>query len=110
MSQRNLTRVEFRREGGFAGIPLTAELDAGSLPPDEAAALRELLDSADFFSLPAVIVPPRAGADQFQYVITVEADGQRHTVRTTDPAPPALHKLLDFLMRITKGRRAKDKD
>jgi hypothetical protein len=97
-------RVEFRREGGFAGIPLGAVFDAESLSAEDAGTLRELMEAADFFNLPATTTPAR-GADRFQYVVTVEADGKRHTVRTTDAAAPEpLRTLLDFLIKLVRKR------
>ncbi|SRR6266849_2829934 len=102
-------RVEFRREGGFTGIPLTFELETESLAPEEAAALRELVEAADFFDLPAVISPPGLGADRFQYVLTLEENGKRHAVRTSEPVPAALRNLIDFLVKFAKERRAQGK-
>jgi len=34
-------RVKFERSGGFANIPLTADLDSAEMEPDRAAELRE---------------------------------------------------------------------
>lgn len=101
-------RVEFRREGGFAGIPLGAEFDTESLSAEDAGALRELVGRADFFNLPAAS-PPARGADRFQYVVTVEAGGKRYTVRTTDAAAPEpLRTLLDFLLKLVRKRGKRD--
>ena len=113
-------RIHFARSGGVGGLRLTAELDTDQgyaiygaarlkrpLTPDEARRVREILDSADFFGLPAAMLPSRQGADRFQYVVTVESAGKRHSVRTTDKAAPkALRPLLEYLTKISLGRAA----
>ena|SRR5215475_2814819 len=113
-------RIHFERSGGVGGFRLTAELDIDqgsaiygaaqlkrSLSPDEIRRLREILDAADFFGLPAAAPPSRLGGDRFQYVVTVESAGRRHSVRTTDKAAPkALRPLLEYLTKISMGRAA----
>jgi hypothetical protein len=113
-------RIHFERSGGVGGFRLTADLDTDQgyaiygaarlkrpLSPDEVRRLREILDSADFFSLPAAVLPSRQGGDRFQYVVTVESAGKRHSVRTTrEAAPKALRDLLEFLTKISMGRAA----
>ena len=94
-------KVRFERSGGFAGMTLAREVDAASLPPDEARRLRELVEGADFFALPPAGAPGR-GADRFQYVVEVEQGGRRHAVRTGDDAPQALQPLLDYLTRLAR--------
>jgi hypothetical protein len=91
-------RIEFERSGGFAGLrrlPVTISDD--SLSADESAAWRRLIESADFFHQPEN--PPRGpGADQFQFRVTVEMDGRRHTVRVSEGSiPPALQPLIERL-------------
>ena len=99
-------RVEFRREGGFTGIPLTLDFETDSLSPEDAAIFQKAVETAGFFDLPAVISSPRLGADRFQYVLTVEENGKRHTVKTAEPTSVALRDLLDFLVKFAKERRA----
>jgi hypothetical protein len=92
-----VVKVQFERSGGFAAIKRAITVDSQSLPPSEARELRDRVDRADFFNLPAEIIGPK-GADQFLYTLTVETEGQRHTVRTTDAAAPArLKPLIDWL-------------
>jgi hypothetical protein len=91
-------RIEFERSGGYAGLrrpPVTISDD--SLSADEAAAWRRLVESSDFFGQPEN--PPRGpGADQFQYRVTVEMGGRRHTVRVSEGSiPPALQPLIERL-------------
>jgi hypothetical protein len=113
-------RIHFERSGGVGGFRLTAELDTDqgsvtygaaqlkrSLSSDEGRRLREILDAVDLFDLPAAAPPSRRGADRFQYVVTVESAGKRHSVRTTDrAAPTALRPLLEYLIKISMGRAA----
>ena len=94
-------KVRFERSGGFAGMTLTREVDAAKLPPDEARRLRELVDGAGFFTLPAS-GPPARGPDRFQYVVEVEQGGRRHSVRAGDDAPEALQPLLEYLTRLAR--------
>jgi hypothetical protein len=69
--------------------------------------LEEILDAADFFGLPAALLPSRPDADRFQNVVTVESTDRRHSVRTTDKAAPkALRALLEYLTRVSMGRAA----
>lgn len=88
-------RVSYRREGGFAGIPVEAVLDTRTLEQDEAAALVRLVDEAD---LPTMVGPTEnVGPDAFLYVLTVDDARGTRTVSTTDPVPPHLQPLLDFI-------------
>jgi hypothetical protein len=58
---------------------------------------------AGFFGLPDSADPGPA-RDALAYHLTVEADGRRHSVRTTEAsAPPHLRPLLDELRQA--GRR-----
>jgi hypothetical protein len=112
-------RVQFERSGGFGGIRLTAELDTDqlhvtygatrvqrALSPEEARHLERLVESSDFFALPARMPSAARGADRFQYVMAVESAGKRHTVQTADEtAPAALKALIASLGNISMGRR-----
>ncbi|HEY7709558.1 MAG TPA: protealysin inhibitor emfourin [Candidatus Entotheonella sp.] len=103
-------RIYFERSGGFAGNlrPWTAEVDTEqhnlvygakrlkrTLSPEEVRDLLELVESAGFFALPSTTTPSRRGTNQFQYVVTIETQDKRHTVRTTEGAvSAALHPCL----------------
>jgi hypothetical protein len=95
-------RVQFKTEGGLAyfpgrSTPLTIDSDA--LSAEDARALRQLVESVDFFALPASLgTQSRGAADMRQYTITVEDAGRHHTVRVTEPVShPDLQKLLTYL-------------
>lgn len=96
-------RIEFERSGGLMGRTIACSLDTETLPPDEARELRELVEEADFFSLPESTPGSAAQADQFSYKIMVESEGRSHTVTTSDDAAPsALVPLLDRLSRAAR--------
>jgi len=99
-------RIIYERSGGFAGLTLTVELDTASLPPDEAHDVQKMIEEAGFFTLPASIPALTCVADAFQYVVTVEAEGKQHTVRTIDTAiPDALLPLIEYLTKVAKEKR-----
>ncbi len=92
--------VQFERRGGFAGIRKDLKLDTESLPSEKAQQLLELINKADFFNLPEKFPLPKKGADYFQYRLTIETEGKKHTVEVSDPAAPAtLLPLLQFLSK-----------
>jgi hypothetical protein len=64
------------------------------------------VDAARFFDLPAVIASPTPGADRFQYKITVEAEGRRHTVEVGEAAVPGnLQPLIQRLITLARSAR-----
>ena len=69
-------RIEFERSGGFANIPLRAEVAGDALDPRERAALDALLARE-----PAGAAARAGAPDRFQYDVTVVAGGRRHHVR-----------------------------
>jgi hypothetical protein len=97
--------IQFEKSGGYAGIrrPATT-IPVNSLPAAEAAEWRRLVEDADFFNLPERL-PAAPGADRFQYQVTVDMDGGRHSVQVTEGAiPPALKPLIDRLKRQPSAR------
>ena len=101
----NTMRISFERTGGFAGMRLTTTVDTATLPPEEANQLRQLVEAADFFHLPATITSPSPQPDRFQYRLTVEENGQQHTVRVSEAAAPdALRPLIEWLMDAARRR------
>jgi hypothetical protein len=101
-----ITQVYFERSGGVAGIRLTATIDVRTLPSEEAGKLRQLIEAARFFDLPAVITLPDPGPDRFQYKLTVETEGGGHTVWTDEvAAPSSLRPLLKWLTEAAHTTR-----
>lgn len=96
-------RVSFERTGGFAGMRVTATIDSEALPPDEEHKLRHMVETTDFFQLPATLPAPAHGADRFVYRLTVESGGRRHTVEASDAAvPSSLRPLLEWLIAAAR--------
>jgi hypothetical protein len=88
-------RIEFERSGGFANLPLRAELAADALEPQERAALEALLARQ-----PAGPVARAGAPDRFQYDVTVVAGESRHHVQLSErEVDGTLRPLIDRLER-----------
>ena len=99
-------RIQFERSGGFAGMRLAATIDTAKLPAEQAGALQGSITAARFFDLPAKIPAPPHAADQFQYIVTIEGEGQRHTVDVGEgSASPELQSLLQQLTQLARTNR-----
>ncbi|MCC6615601.1 MAG: hypothetical protein IT320_19160 [Anaerolineae bacterium] len=99
-------KIAFERSGGFAGLRLTATIETDDLPPDEAAELVQMVEDARFFDLPGKLRARPGAADEYQYLVTIATDDQRHTVETTDTAAPeTLRTLLNRLNALARRRR-----
>jgi hypothetical protein len=98
--------VRMERSGGFMGIPLRAEIDTLKLPAGEGEALRKQVEAARFFDLPEKIAEKAKGADRFQYVLSVEDTGRRHSVSVGEAdAPPELQSLIQQLTLLARSNR-----
>lgn len=92
-----MIRIHFERSGGFAGMRMMGTIDSDSLPPQEEHELFVLVEAAGFFQLPEKITSPEPGGDRFTYRLTVETEGERHTVEVGDEGvPAALRPLLKW--------------
>jgi len=90
---------------------MRATVDEKDLLPDEAQKLRQLVEEADFFNLPRKIASRVPQPDRFQYELSLEEDGQHHTVTLSEEAMPAkLRPLIKWLMEkareIKKGKES----
>lgn len=102
-SLQSSMRVTFERSGGFAGLIVTTSLDTATLPASEADQLQQLVQSANFFGLPAEI-PATPQPDRFQYEITIADGKQQHTVRVGETSvPQSLRPLLNWCMEKARG-------
>ena len=98
--------IHFERTGGFAGMRMTTTVNTESLSSKDASDLRKMVNTAGFFDLPAVIRTMAQGADRFHYKLTVEVEGQRHTVETSEAAASeALRRLLRRLTAMARSAR-----
>jgi hypothetical protein len=103
-------RVRFKTEGGVAHFPGLSEpvtIDSDELPEEEAVELKQRVEEARFFDLPAQAgEPPQGAADYRRYTVTVEEGGRSHTVQLADPVEdPSLQKLVSSLDTKAKALR-----
>lgn len=92
-------KIDFERTGGFTGIPFKSRIDTDNLSTEQSAELESLVASAGFFKLPSRTDSITTGSDRFNYLISVEAEGKKHTVETNDEAAPS--SLKPLLRRLT---------
>ena len=96
-------KIHFERGGGFAGTHVTATIDSKELTQDEEQELGELINTANFFKLPPLMSSTKRGADRFNYKLTVETEGKRHSVLIDEGAvTPELRTLLQWLTAKAK--------
>ncbi len=89
--------VEFTKGGGIAGFHQTATVDSTTLSAEDAQKLAKLIADARFFDLPEQF-PPSGTADGFSCTITVEMNGEKHTVNVDEEKFPAeLKPLIEWL-------------
>ncbi len=94
--------ISLERSGGFAGISKVIEIDSANLPQNQAEQLPMLLESANFFNLPAYIADESKQRDRFQYTLTIEDKNKQHTVTVNESSiPETLKPLIDWI--IVKG-------
>ena len=103
-------KIQFERTGGIAGMVMTAVIDSEALSREEAREVRELVVDAGFFDLPAEIAGETEGKDLFLFRLTIDYEGRRHSVTTSqEAAPPSLLPLLQWLTkaarRAQRGKR-----
>jgi hypothetical protein len=103
-------RVTFQTEGGIAYMPGLAkpvEIDTNVMSAEDADALCNLIDEADFFELPPVAsVLSKGAADHQTYTITIDDGERHHTVQLTEPVPEELRPLVSKLRATAKAMRA----
>lgn len=99
-------QLSIERTGGFAGMMLSATVDLTSIDQAQADELRQLVEQADFFSLPEKITSDEPSADRFQYKVTVTTDLMEHTVFVENTTPPeTLNALINKLMAFTRTQK-----
>jgi len=98
--------IYFERSGGFMGTRIAGIVDTSTLPEEEALSLQEMVDSANFFSLPELLPAASSGSDQFSYKLFVEDGERQNLVEATDvSAPDELRPLLRRLTVLTRSKR-----
>jgi hypothetical protein len=95
-----MTKITFKRSGGFVGKGMRMELSLDELPDRDASALMRLIEQAEFFNIPENLIV-KFNPDEFQYTINVDAGWICHTVRTNDTTMPAsLRPLVEELSAL----------
>ncbi len=94
-------KIYFERSGGFVGRTISVCVDTKELPPEEALKLLQLIEDADFFTLPEPsTLEGNSYPDQMCYRVTVEVAGVQQTIETSDPnRPEGIEPLIDELTR-----------
>jgi hypothetical protein len=80
------------------GDEINLDLPLNSLPADEAQKLLMLIRDANFSEITENLKTP-IKTDEFQYVITVQADKSTHTVHVTDSTMPL--NLIPLVRELT---------
>jgi hypothetical protein len=97
-----LTRISFRRTGGFLGREMESDIDLNEMPAEESQELQRLILDTNFFNIPQNLIEPSKD-DEYEYTVTVEAGNSHHTVHTSDTsAPESLRPLLEKLSELAK--------
>ncbi|MGR9117044.1 MAG: protealysin inhibitor emfourin [Gammaproteobacteria bacterium] len=104
-TEDNTIKIIFERSGGFAGLRIKTEMDTGSLAIEQATAIHNMIQEAGFFDLPAVVAASKLGADRFQYNLTIEENGKRHSVviHDNETMPESLKPLLRHLTELARS-------
>jgi hypothetical protein len=91
-------RISLERTGGFAGLSRTTTVDTANISEEKAKQLPQILENADFFNLPTYIAGNTPQPDRFHYRLTVENNGQSHTVSVSEAAiPGSLKSLIEWI-------------
>lgn len=104
-------RIKFERSGGFAGIRLAADIEAGDLSEDQRKEISELLDEVDFEELPEKLAEEMPVPDEFVYSVTVESGNKEYKVLAGESALPTdMQPLLEILERVAKRQMRRKKE
>lgn len=77
---------------------MTSTADTTTMNSDEIQQLEQMVAAADFFNLPSHITSNSPQPDRFQYNLTIEQAGQRHSVEVGETTVPnQLRPLLDWM-------------
>ncbi|WP_347160418.1 protealysin inhibitor emfourin [Pontibacter chitinilyticus] len=94
-------KIYFKPEGGFGffpGLNTPLELNSDTLPAEEAAHVKQLINEAGFFTLPSQPETPAQGADMKTYMIKIEDSAREHWIQVSDHnADPCLQDLVSYL-------------
>ena len=98
-------RVSCKKTGGVAGLKISAEVDSEDLTTAERREMEELVGRAKLFDQ-AAKPGGKPLPDQFQYEITVEDEGKKHSFLTNDAAASEeTLDLIDWLISAARKRK-----
>jgi hypothetical protein len=101
-------KIYFEQSGGILGMNNNISINIDYLSPDEASKLQQLIENAKFFEVPTERLDSSqlAGADYFEYKITIETKDRKHYVSTTDITMPSnLGPLIRYLRQKILQKR-----
>ena len=97
-----MTMINFKRTGGTLGKEMSMNFDLDSMPGSVGRRLQSLLTSSNFFDIP-LVNDLSAGADEFQYDMTVVAGNSIHTIHVTETSmPDSLRPLVEELTELAE--------
>lgn len=102
-------RIELEREGGYANIHLTYQVEVEDLPKVKAEKLKELVKSSRVMEFQPSDLPPRGQvSDAFNYRLSISEGGKKQLLSFNDVnAPISLRPLLTFLEELAWEEREK---
>jgi hypothetical protein len=88
------------------GLAKPVVIEGSQLSDAEASRLDALVADSRFFEQPAKVDGTRGGrgADQREYVITIEDGGKRHTVHVSEPLSGSEYEKLRALVRFVEDK------
>ena len=98
-------QIRFEMRGGYAGVfaarPLTSVVSLGSLPENERAQVRALVDASGLLgTTPRESTTGALGGDAQTYQLSITADGTTRRFMFDDTTvPPAARPLLQHLQQ-----------
>lgn len=103
--------IQVERTGGFAGLTMQAVINTEHLDPEEREELEDLVDKSEFFRLPPRLKSQTMAVNQFEYIITIEDEFQRHTLEAHEEAlDPRLNELVRRVLRLARRQMREQKD
>jgi hypothetical protein len=98
-------KITVERSGGFAGMLMRSQVDSSQLSPQDSQELQGLIDAVHFFDLPPQVKIKGAGADRFQFTITVEDGGKRNSVTGSETdLPEGVTALIHRVTMISRNQ------
>jgi hypothetical protein len=103
-------RINFKREGGYANIPLEYDADTDEMTSDIAEKLLELVDASGIWDLSPEAAMPRSKPipDAFSFRLTLSEGERRKSLSLCETtAPASLRPLLELLQELASLERRK---